>query len=79
MRYRLTSEKAREAGRKGGAIRAENRLEMSRIGKLGVVARRAKREAAKRAEREAWDREQTGGGAGADYAGLGQPMVETDR
>jgi uncharacterized protein len=41
--HKLTGEKAREAGRKGGQKVSANREHMARIGRMGGVARAAKR------------------------------------
>ena len=41
--HQFTSDEAREAGRKGGQMVSTNRDHMSRIGKRGGAARRAKR------------------------------------
>lgn len=43
LAHKFTSEKAREAGKKGGAVTAANREHMSKIGKLGGLAKRGHR------------------------------------
>ncbi len=44
---RFTSEQAREAGRKGGATRAKDNQAMREMSRLGVEAKRRKRDAGK--------------------------------
>lgn len=43
LAHKFTSEKAREAGKKGGAVTAANREHMSEIGRLGGLAKRGHR------------------------------------
>lgn len=46
--HTFTPEEARTAGKKGGETSSRNREHMSRLGKLGGVARAAKRDARKK-------------------------------
>lgn len=43
LAHKFTSEKAREAGKKGGAVTAANREHMAEIGRLGGLAKRGHR------------------------------------
>jgi general stress protein YciG len=45
LAYEFTSEKAREAGKKGGAKTSQDRKHMSKIGKRGGKSRAAQRKA----------------------------------